>query len=62
MHGADPYFDYLQSARRCLPVISHGYYMLPDGSYTQVLSEEQEAVFDRLDKWKYYRLRDEALR
>ncbi len=61
LSGKDPYFDFLKKVRRELPVISHGYYMLGDGSVVSTLSEENQELLSRLDKWKYYRLMDEAL-
>jgi hypothetical protein len=61
MGGTDPYFDDLMQLLRELPVISHNAYVLPDGTVTNVLSDEQSAIVERLDHWKYYRLKDEAL-
>lgn len=62
MTGADPYFDALNQARRTLPVIGRGFYVLPDGSYTDSLTTEQQALVDRLHKWEYYRLMDEKIK
>lgn len=61
MTGADAYFDTVNQARRELPVICRGCYVLPDGSYTDTLTESQQALLDKLHKWEYYRLRDEAI-
>ena len=61
MQGADPYWDYLGEARRILPVICKGRYELPDGTKTDTLSPEQQAVEDKLRKWGYYRVMDEHI-
>ena len=57
MTGSDAYFDYLSQARRILPVISHDNYMLPDGTYTDTLNDEQAEVLRKLDWWLYYRIK-----
>ena len=58
MTGRSAYWDYLTQARRVLPVMSHGSYYLPDGSYTTVLTEEQAAVYEKLHWWQYDRLKN----
>ena len=62
MRGTDAYFDFLGDARRELPVISHGRYVLPDGTVTETLGEKQQAIIDKLDKWEYYRLVDQKVK
>ena len=62
MRGTDAYFDFLGDSRRELPVISHGRYVLPDGTVTETLTEKQQAVIDKLDKWEYYRLVDQKVK
>ena len=54
--GQDAYFDYLTTARRMLPVMSYGNYYLPDGTYTESLTAEQEEVTQKIHWWQYYRL------
>ena len=61
MQGADAYFDYLGQARRTLSVICTGRYALPDGTLTDSLTPEQQAVEDKLRKWTYYRVIDERV-
>ena len=61
MQGTDAYFDFLGHARRTLPVICMGRYVLPDGTLTETLSPEQQAVEDKLHKWTYYRVIDERV-
>ncbi len=61
MQGTDAYFDYLGQARRTLPVICLGRYALPDGTLTDTLTPEQQAVEDKLRKWTYYRVVDERV-
>lgn len=58
MRGTSAYWDYLTEARRILPVMSHGCYYLPDGSYTTELNEEQQAVYQKLHWWQYDRLKN----
>lgn len=57
MTGNSPYWDYLTQARRVLPVVGHEACFLPDGSYTMTLTEEQEAVLEKLRWWQYDRLK-----
>lgn len=61
MQGTDAYFDYLGEARRTLPAICMGRYALPDGTLTDSLMPEQQAVEDKLHKWTYYRVVDERV-
>ena len=61
LEGLDPYLDYLGQARRILPVISLGRYVLPDGSLTDTLTAEQQAVVEKLRCWGYYRVIDERI-
>lgn len=61
MQGKDAYFDFLSHARRTLPVICMGRYELPDGTLTETLTPEQQAVEDKLHKWTYYRVTDERV-
>ncbi len=61
MSGTDAYFDYLGVARRILPVINLGRYELPDGTLTEELNEEQQAVEVKLRRWTYYRVIDERV-
>ena len=61
MQGTDAYFDYLSQARRTLPVICMGRYALPDGTLTDTLTPDQQAVEDKLHKWTYYRVVDERM-
>ncbi|MBQ9557137.1 MAG: LTA synthase family protein, partial [Clostridia bacterium] len=56
MQGKDGYYDYLTKARRILPVICRESYLLPDGTYTREISEDEQAVVEKLHKWLYYRL------
>lgn len=57
MKGTSPYWDYLTEARRVLPVVGQEAWYLPDGSYATTLTEEQNAVLERLIWWQYDRLK-----
>ena len=61
LRGSDPYFDYLGEARRVLPVINLGRYELPDGSITEELTADQNAVLQKLRCWGYYRVVDQII-
>lgn len=61
LEGADPWWDFLGEARRALPVICGGRYILPDGTMTETLTPAQQAVEDKLRKWGYYRVFDERV-
>ena len=61
LRGSDPYFDYLGEARRVLPVINLGRYELPDGSITEALTADQNAVLQKLRCWGYYRVVDQII-
>lgn len=58
MVGKSAYWDFLTEARRILPVISHGCYYLPDGSYTTELNETQQTIYQKLHWWQYDRLKN----
>ncbi len=62
MRGTDAYFDYLGDARRELPVICRGRYVLPDGTVTEKPTEARQTIVDKLDKWEYYRLMDQKVK
>ena len=61
LSGTDPFWDFLGQLRRQLPVLCRGRYELPDGSITESLSPEQEALVRKLRCWGYYRLTDQQL-
>ena len=56
--GSNAYFDALTQLRRTLPVLCHGSYMLPDGTCTQTLNDQQAEAAQRLRWWEYYRLKN----
>lgn len=57
MTGQDAYFDFLTQARRTLPVFYQNSYCLPDGQYTDTLTQEQSNILHKLHCWQYYRLK-----
>ena len=61
LQGTDAYFDFLGEIRRALPVICRGRYMLPDGTLTDALSEQDLSLLDKLCCWGYYRVTDERI-
>jgi phosphoglycerol transferase MdoB-like AlkP superfamily enzyme len=54
--GQDPYFDFLNEARRELPVITRYNYKTSKGEYTDKLTEEQSAIVNDIKVWQYYRM------
>lgn len=56
--GLDPYFDFLNEARRTMPAFRSdaAAYLLKDG-YTDTLSEEAKDILTKIDRWEYYRLK-----
>ena len=58
--GCDPYFDFLCEARRVLPVLCNkeSIYRTADG-YAETLSGKAAETLDMIDKWQYYRLKQE---
>ncbi len=58
--GYDAYFDYLNQARRALPVFrerEHAY-ILADGTYTdQLTNPDHLEILRKLDWWQYYKLK-----
>lgn len=61
LEGSDPYFDFLGTLRRELPVIRPGCYALQDGTLTSELTEQQQEMVEKLQKWDYYRLMDQKI-
>lgn len=61
LSGSDPYWDYLGQIRRQLPVLCQGRYVLADGTMTESLSPELQALEQKLRKWAYYRVVEERV-
>lgn len=59
--GHDGYFDFLNALREQLPVSSVYGYQLSDGSYTDTLPDDLQALEDIRWKWQYYRLMEQPL-
>lgn len=57
--GQDPYYDFLNEARRELPVITRYYYKTNDGRYTYTLSKEQSTLVNQLKVWQYYTMNNQ---
>ena len=55
--GESPWFDFLNQLRRELPVVQKKTYLTMDGTYTKLISSEQEQLIDQWRKWSYYKLR-----
>ena len=52
----DSFFQYLNEMRRELPVVSGGRYKDADGNIITKLSEDQQELVSKLQRWSYYRL------
>ena len=52
-----PWFAFLNDLRRELPVAQKKTYMLPDGTYTKIINDEQEDLVQKWRRWSYYKLR-----
>ena len=52
-----PWFSFLNQLRRELPVVQKKTYLTMDGTYTKIISSEQEQLIDQWRKWSYYKLR-----
>ena len=52
-----PWFAFLNDLRRELPVAQKKTYMLPDGTYTKFINDEQEDLVQKWRRWSYYKLR-----
>ena len=61
MKGSNEYYDFLCDLRRQLPVIKKGIYGLPDGTYTQTGTAEQNELKNKLWCWQYYKLKTEIV-
>ena len=55
--GESPWFDFLNQLRLELPVVQKKTYLTMDGTYTKIISTEQEQLIDQWRKWSYYKLR-----
>jgi phosphoglycerol transferase MdoB-like AlkP superfamily enzyme len=56
LSGKDPYFDFLNEARRELPITTRYYYKTRDGQYTDKLTEKQSEIVGNIKIWQYYRM------
>ena len=61
LSGSDPFWDYLGQTRRQLPVLCQGRYVLADGTLTDALDPELQALEQKLRKWSYYRIVEERV-
>ncbi len=60
--GADGYYDFLNRARRDLPVVCGTTYMRADGTFPQTLSENEALIVEKTHKYLYYRMKDQAVK
>lgn len=51
-----PWFSFLNELRRELPVVQRNTYQPADGSVTDELTAEQQALIRQWRKWSYYKL------
>lgn len=51
-----PWFAFLNTLRRELPVVQRTMYQLPDGSITETLTPEQQDLIQKWRRWSYYKL------
>lgn len=61
LSGSDPFWDYLGQLRRQLPVMCQGRYVLADGTVTEALPSDLQALVDKLQRWYYYRVAEERV-
>ena len=59
--GKDGYYDFLNNARRILPVVCSSSYMRPDGTFPDELTDEEQNVVDKTHGYLYYRMKEESL-
>jgi len=57
--GLDPYFDFLNKARRTLPAFraDTAAYLTADG-FTDALTPDTADILHKIDHWEYYRLKN----
>ena len=59
MEGMDAYYDFLHDVRLQIPVICQDGYRLADGTNTRDLPEDAACLVEQMQRWVYYRLKDE---
>ncbi len=59
--GKDAYYDFLNQARRSLPVLCGGTYMLQDGTCPQTLAGPEQLLVDKTHHYLYYRIKEQPL-
>ena len=52
-----PWFSFLNQLRRELPVVQKKTYMTMDGTFTPLLTSDQQKMIDQWRQWSYYKLR-----
>lgn len=57
----NPWFSFLNDLRRELPVVQKKTYLLPDGSYTKLISSSQLESLQKWRRWSYYKLMDKVI-
>ncbi len=56
--GFDPYYDFLNEARRTLPVVCGSAYMRFNGEATFELTDDEEIIVTKTNAYLYYRMKD----
>lgn len=59
--GYDGYYDFLNEARRTLPVVCGGAYMRADGSVPEPPTAEEQLIVDKTHAYLYYRMKEEKV-
>ena len=59
--GKDAYYDFLNAARRTLPVVCGGAYMDADGECKTELSEEEQEIVTKTHAYLYWRMKEQKL-
>lgn len=54
--GQDPYYDYLNEARRQVPIITKYNFKTKSQGYTDKLSADEQATVNNIKIWQYYRM------
>ena len=59
MENISPFMEYANDIRRVMPVASGNIIMYPDGTFTDMITANEQAMIEKYKRWIYYIIFDE---
>ena len=59
MENISPFIEYANEIRRVMPVASGNIIMYPDGTFTDMITADEQTMIEKYKRWIYYKIFDE---